>query len=137
MRMKVEFAKWKQAKGNRTPYEFPIKDQLKDVLGRAVCVYGMAADGSLMTVLAAVTNLLSLVTSSTPQQTKVPLEQLLPDWLRTALKQSELMEVLPLLLVNASIAVYHPGWEDVLQGRREVRTMCVVFQFQFHQHSML
>ena len=80
---------------------------------------------------------MSLSFSSTPQQTQGPLEQLLPDWLRTALKHSELMEVRPLLLVNASIAVYHPGWEDVLQGRREVRTMCVVFQVPFHKNSML
>jgi hypothetical protein len=61
-------------------------------------------------------------------ETSVPLEQLLPQlplWLRPALEQPELREVLPLLLAHTGVTVYHPGWMaeqgGPLSGRFEVR----------------
>lgn len=126
-RLSEELKQYQQARRSGASYEFPVHPHLTQVLGKAVCLYGFgSAEGSPHTVLAGITAMLSLVTKCS-LDTAVPLSQLLPLlplWLRPALEQPELREVLPLLLAHTGVTVYHPGWMaeqgGALSGRFEV-----------------
>lgn len=127
-RLSEEVKQYQQARCRGTSYEFAVHPHLTQVLGKAVCLYGFGSvEGSPYTVLAGITVLLSLFTQCSVD-TAVPLSQLLPllpAWLRPALEQPELREVLPLLLTHTGVTVYHPGWMSEqggpLSGRFEVR----------------